>query len=126
MSLRSRPFVYLWLLSIALLAARVTDAHVHLCLDGGGRPVSVHVKDAPTHYGQDASTGHNDRDVDLSSPLVVKKSDSLDNEAIAVVGVYVLALILPTIDSDEPARVFESPALPSVFDLKPPLRGPPV
>jgi len=125
---RSRPLVLLWVLAIALLTMRMADAHLHLCFDGSDRPVSLHVADVPTHHGEhDDSSGHQDQDLDFSSPLLIKKGGgSLDDATIAVLGAYVLAFVLPEIETVTPEFDFSTAPLVSVFHLRPPLRGPPL
>lgn len=124
---RSTPLLFLWVLAIALLPVRMADAHLHLCLDGGERSMSIHVEDPPVHDGAiDADTGHTDRDVDLSNPLLIKKSGTSDKTAIAVLRVYVLALVLPVARSVEPLAELRLPAVVPAFNLRPPLRGPPL
>src|SRR5690349_12896603 len=85
----------LWLLAIALLLVRVGEAHLHLCLDGQQQqPVAMHVEDAPTHSGLEASAdGHNDVDVDLSVSPWVKKI-GVDELPIIVFASVLLALLL--------------------------------
>lgn len=106
----------------------MADAHLHLCLDGTEQPVTLHVADVPTHHGeQNGITGHQDQDLDFSSPLLIKKGGgSLDDATIAVLGAYVLAFVLPAIETVTPEFDFSTAALVSVFDLRPPLRGPPL
>ena len=125
--LRDSPIVkFLWLLAIALLLVRLGDAHLHLCLDGQQYPVAIHVQDAPTHQGAEASfDGHNDIDVDLSIAPWVKKI-GVDEMPIIVFAAVLLALLLPVLrDAIRPAQLL-IPWLPSAFTLRPPLRGPPL
>jgi hypothetical protein len=126
--LRHSPFAkLLWLLAIALLLVRVGEAHLHLCLDGQQQQsIAMHVEDAPTHSAAEASTGgHNDVDVDLSVAPWVKKI-GVDELPVIVFASIVLALLLPiTQSTSRPARRV-IPHLASVFDLRPPLRGPPL
>lgn len=115
----------LWLLAIALLLVRVGEAHLHLCLDGQQQEsVAVHVEDAPTHGGAETG-GHNDVDVDLSVSPWVKKI-GVDELPIVLFASILLALLLPISRAPSlPARLL-IPDLSSAFDLRPPLRGPPL
>lgn len=115
----------LWLLAIALLLVRVGEAHLHLCLDGQQQQaVAMHVEDAPTHGGQETG-GHNDVDVDLSVSPWVKKI-GVEELPIIVFASIVLALLLPILQgTSRPAQLL-IPNLASAFDLRPPLRGPPL
>lgn len=126
MTRRSPIVKLLWLLAIALLLVRVGDAHLHLCLDGQQYPVAIHVQDAPTHQGPEASfDGHNDIDVDLSIAPWIKKM-GVDEMPIMVFAAVLLVLLLPVLlDAIRPAQLL-IPSLPSVFTLRPPPRGPPV
>ena len=121
---------YLVLLAIALLLVRVGEAHLHLCLDGLDRAAVMHVDDAPTHDGAlTAIDGHNDLDVDLSS-LPWLKSATADDAALAVLGLFafdalLLALLLPALKTPIRRTLLRLPFPDPVFDLRPPLRGPP-
>lgn len=125
--LRNSPFAkLLWLLAIALLLVRVGDAHLHLCLDGQQHRVAMHVQDAPTHQGSEASVdGHNDVDIDLSVSPWVKKV-GLDEMPIIVFAAVLLSLFLPVLLSTVRPYQLLTPAVQSVFGLRPPLRGPPL
>ncbi|MFC4312549.1 hypothetical protein ACFPN2_25930 [Steroidobacter flavus] len=125
--LRHSPIArLLWLLAIALLLVRVGEAHLHLCLDGQQQQaVAMHVEDAPTHSGAEASDGgHNDVDVDLSVAPWVKKI-GVDEMPVIVFASILLALLLPITQSTSRPAQFVLPYLASVFSLRPPLRGPP-
>lgn len=124
--LRHSPIAkLLWLFAIALLLVRVGEAHLHLCLDGQQHPVAMHVQDAPTHNGVEASPGgHNDVDVDLSVAPWVKKI-GVDEMPVIVFASVLLALLLPISQSTSRPAQFLTPHLASAFSLRPPLRGPP-
>lgn len=125
--LRHSPIArLLWLLAIALLLVRVGEAHLHLCLDGQQQQaVAMHVEDAPTHSGLEASGGHNDVDVDLSVAPWVKKI-GVDELPVIVFASILLALLLPVSQSTSRPAQYLVPNLASAFNLRPPLRGPPL
>ena len=113
----------LWLLAIALLLVRVGEAHLHLCLDGQQQQsVAMHVEDAP---GDHEAGGHNDVDVDLSVAPWVKKI-GVDELPMIVFASILLALLLPSPQgTSRPAQLL-IPNLAAAFNLRPPLRGPPL
>lgn len=69
---------FLWVVALALLGVRTSDAHVHLCFDGQEPSASLHVSDttALCHVADDRST-HQDQDVDALGVVLAKK-DSHD------------------------------------------------
>ncbi|MGE0582899.1 MAG: hypothetical protein AB7P31_12310 [Steroidobacteraceae bacterium] len=117
-------------LAIALLLVRVGEAHLHLCLDGQDRAAAMHIEDAPRHDGTQASVdGHNDLDVDLSV-LPWLKNAATDDTTLATLGLFpldaiLLALLLPALLLTFPPARLRLPVPDSLFDLRPPLRGPP-
>ena len=122
----SRIAFVLCLVAVALLPIRMANAHLHLCLDGQERPVTFHVQDVPTHHGTaGASSGHNDVDVDIASSISAKKVSTADELSPAILGAYVLALLLPEYPRAAPQDGSLTPALTPRFDLRPPTRGPP-
>jgi hypothetical protein len=116
----------LWLLAFALLPVRMANAHLHLCADGMEPPVSLHVKDAPTHWGKDhvQEEGHTDKDVDLSSSFVAKHF-AQDDYSPALLDAYVLAILLPIQRQIAASSALVVPDLTPVLSLRPPVRGPP-
>lgn len=128
--IRSRWFVRvcLSLLCITVLLMRMGGAHLHLCLDGGEPPVSVHLStdtgvDQPhTGVGQ----GHHDQDVSLSGEALAKKLDGALQLPVLLVAAFVLFLMRPMggpiILRDRTTLV---PRVP-VFHIRPPLRAPPL
>lgn len=116
----------LWVLAVALLPIRAVNAHLHLCLDGQEQPVSLHVQDAPTHHGQaEGKEGHQDRDVEYSDSASTSKSASLKDVGQLLMTAYVIAVLLPTNVATVPDVQDGVATLPSMFDLRPPTRGPP-
>lgn len=120
----------LWLLAIALLPVRLAQAHLHMCLDGQDAPVAVHV-DIPTHHGaadhddEHTGGGHNDVDVDVSTSATVKKAGTFEDLSLDILGVYVLALVLPEHQAVLPPSAYRSVPTTVRFELLPPSRGPP-
>lgn len=126
MTARSMPTTILWLLAIVLLGVRTGDAHLHMCLDGLERLITLHVADAPLHHaGTDSADGHNDQDLDLSDSAIIKKSADLDDLPLGALIALVVVLLLPGRRSVLPHFPASTPALVSAFHIRPPLRGPP-
>lgn len=122
----SKIAMLLWLLAVALLPVRMANAHLHLCLDGQAPPVSVHVQDLAMHDGDSADEdGHTDRDLDVSQSVTLAKATNLDDFSPAILGAYVLAILLPAQIHVAPRGVLLTPDLTPAFDLRPPPRGPP-
>ena len=118
----------LWVLAIVLLPIRMANAHLHMCLDGQERAVSVHIDDVPTHHGAlDEGNGHNDLDLDLdvSPSLSVTKADSADTFSPIILGTYVLAVLLPEQRHSAPEAILLDRVQLPTLDLRPPPRGPP-
>ena len=128
---RSSTFaVLLWVIAVAMLPIRMANAHLHFCFDGQSQPVSLHVQDVPTHTAgshghQDG--GHNDRDVDYSASVVAAKhTNGGGDHDLGLLTAYVVAILLPVECSVEPAAEFRVLDPTSVFNLRPPVRGPPL
>ena len=116
----------LWLVAIALLPIRMANAHLHLCLDGQERPVTFHVQDVPTHHGAaGAPSGHNDVDLDVPPSVSAKKVSNADELSPAILGAYVLSLLLPEYPHFAPQVWLLAPPSTPQLDLRPPTRGPP-
>lgn len=123
----------------AFLVARVTGAHLHLCLDGAEPLAQLHVSDtaeidhhpdqhAHEHHvdhpeGENLGQPHEDVDVDALGNAVGKpvKLDSSLNAMLA--WVFSSGLLLP---AHQPPPVYqEAPPRPPPRFLRPLLRGPP-
>ncbi|MBL8270333.1 hypothetical protein [Steroidobacter sp.] len=118
----------LWLLAIALLPLRMTNAHLHLCMDGQKAPVALHVQDATTlgDAQPHAEGNHEDRDLDLSATTTGAKSTLVDDGLVpALLHVYVLAAVLPPPSVVAPSEVFVPSFHSAPVDGPPPARGPP-
>jgi len=119
----------LWLVSFALLAARVSDAHVHLCFDGQEPRSSLHVSQhEPICHTSDERRGdHQDQDVDIdaASPLLVKKDFQGDGVA-PIAPAEISLLLLPPDRGARPALGEHRHQTQHPHSFLPPLRGPPV
>lgn len=116
----------LWVVAIALLAVRMTDAHLHMCLDGQEPRSSWHVDDRGLHHEpSEGNTDHVDTDVSLGVLLLkAGKIDSDDLPLLLFAAVLLWAVLVPqrrgvlSFDTAAPANA-------PLFYLRPPLRGPP-
>ena len=123
---QSKIAVILGLVALAFLPIRMAHAHLHLRLDGQERPVSMHFEDVPTHHGAvSVPSGHNDFDVDVPTSVSIKKANSTDELSPAILGAYIVAVLLPEYAAVVPSAEVADPAPVVVFDLRPPTRGPP-
>lgn len=118
-------FPMLWIVAFALLAVRVSDAHLHLCFDGQEPRSSFHVSGHAVHH---APTNHSDEHVDADISLaatMAAKVAKIDSDDAAVLPV---SLQTPQFFS-LPAAVlpaFRAGITPTIRGfLRPPLRGPP-
>lgn len=117
---RARLALFVVLCAIVLLP-RLGGPHLHLCLDGAGPAVALHISDGD---GADSGTddSHQDQTVEVSNPVLGKVwPPSLDGALVLIVAVL-LAIsrqtsLLPVI------RTIPVPGSP--LFLRPPLRGPP-
>ena len=117
----------LWIAAIAVLAVRVSGAHLHLCEDGREQPVAVHMLDAPgQHHGDEAEADHKDRDLDISGPALLKKAGDFDDLTLAAVLTFAWVSLEPVAARIEPLVTSHPLPTASLFLLRPPLRGPPL
>jgi hypothetical protein len=93
---RGTPNFLIALLCVALVFARIGGAHLHLCLDGGEPPVSLHVADSGIHHAEEAvSAPHADQDLAIGQDLVVKKPfGDLDPALLAFALAFLVLLAL--------------------------------
>jgi hypothetical protein len=112
------------LVLVALIAARLSDAHLHFCLDGQEAPVALHMADGALHNdAHHVDDEHADRDVDLLESAFAKKTGS---DAKVFVLALICVLLLSAVTRSE--RIPISQRWVPFFDplrLRPPLRGPP-
>lgn len=120
MKMPARELLFV-LLCVLLLLPRVGGPHLHLCLDGSGPAVTVHLEGDGAAPAADES-GHDDRTFAKGSPVVGKVWPPALDGTLALV-VVLLFLTLPA-SFPRPARRAVIPIL-SPLSLRPPLRGPP-
>lgn len=125
----------------AFVVARVTGAHLHLCLDGAEPLAQLHVSDTAevdhhphehdqhvdhhddAHDDGDLAQSHEDVDVDALGN-VMAKAGKLDSSLNAMFAwVFVFGVLMP---ARQPAPAYrQTPARPPPRFLRPLLRGPP-
>jgi hypothetical protein len=134
--------------TLAFLGARVTGAHMHLCLDGSEPLSQLHVADTAQldhhphdhHFGEDDhgaaadhhegpiasdESSHEDVDVDAVGAAALAKIVKLDGSLIALLSwVHTYGVLMPA--SQPPPAYTEFPPRPPPQFLRPQLRGPPV
>lgn len=122
----SKLALCLWIFAIALVAMRMSGAHVHLCADGQEAAASVHFLDTSPHHAADEAAGdHQDRDVDISSAAIFKKSDT-GGDLMPLLFALIILLVLPRVKTFiYPAITVALPVGPRLY-FTPPLRGPPL
>lgn len=122
----SKLALCLWIFAIALMAMRISGAHVHLCADGQEEAASVHLLDASPHHGDDeAADGHQDRDVNISDAALFKKSFT-GGDLMPLVFALILLLVLPHVRAFIPRASTVALPLGPRLHFTPPLRGPPL
>jgi hypothetical protein len=129
------------LFTVAFLVARVTGAHLHLCLDGSEPLAQLHVSDvsevdhhhAAEHslpdphgaVGADVhSDSHDDVDVDALGNVVAKAA-KLDLPVIALLA-WCLAFVYVAFVRQSVPAIVRQPEHPPPRYLRPLLRAPPV
>ena len=129
------------LFTVAFLVARVTGAHLHLCLDGSEPLAQLHVSDVgevdhhrsaehalPDHHGAVSadlhSESHDDVDVDALGNALAKAA-KLDLPVIALLAWCLALLYVAFVRQPVPAIVRQPDRPPPRF-IRPPLRAPPV
>ena len=126
--LRRSPIarVLLFLACACLILARVNGTHLHLCFDGNEPPSSIHLVDdgdADLHFG--AHSPHQDLDVSLVGNVIVKHDTAGVDLLPALVAAIVLLGLLQTIAVRLPIARHSGTTPTSIFELRPPTRGPP-
>jgi hypothetical protein len=124
------------LFTVTFLVARLTGAHLHLCLDGSEPPAQLHVSDTTEtdHYhlaehpeaaGTSAHSGtHDDVDVDALGSVLAKVY-KVDLPIVALLAGCFVLLWLAFVRMPTPAFVRQPERSPPRY-LRPLLRGPPV
>jgi hypothetical protein len=109
---------------VLVLLAQAAGTHVHLCLDGGEPPMSVHGSAAGDHADHHDDGQHQDIDLTWAAGTVLKPSQALPvlpPLLLAVLWVCLLGALCAT-----GTRWTRGPRLPPSFLLqRPPPRGPP-
>jgi hypothetical protein len=87
----------IWALFLALLAARLSGAHVHLCFDGLEPPATMHVQNhAGQHHADQTGGSHNDVDLSAVAEALVKKAGDMGGlDLLPLLAAAVLLLIAP-------------------------------
>jgi hypothetical protein len=113
-----------WLVALAVLAVRTSDAHMHLCLGPQDERSSLHVADVGPGCDIGSSATHPDRDVKAVDTALAKKNADQDDEPtllLAAVSWRLPALQQITL----PLLAAQEVLAPQPLHLFPPLRGPP-
>jgi hypothetical protein len=128
---RSQSKLLVWLLCIALVVMRVGAVHIHFCADGSEPAASVHVGDTGLDdldhpRGSGVDSAFSDSDLSVSGDILLKKW-AADADLASITVAFALLLCLVAIVRSVPVN--RGPLLVRVsdpFQLRPPLRGPPV
>lgn len=119
--------VILLLVCAMLVMAQISGTHLHLCFDGQEPAASVHLTedgDADLHIG--ASATHFDMDVSLVGNALVKKLiPGFDLTPMLLTSILLFGALVQMC-RDMPGWREDAPASATAFDLRPPLRGPPL
>ena len=118
----------LWVVALALIVARTSDAHMHLCFDGQEAPSSLHVSDRSVvcHLPDGPSGTHQDQDVDaVGAALAKKDSQAQSVDPLPIADIVLLLLAPPRSSVAREVTPDDLPVNPPYLNL-PPLRGPPV
>ena len=114
----------LWVVALALLVVRTSDAHMHLCLDPQDRGSSLHVADVGPSCDVGSSASHPDRDVKAVDTALAKKNADHGDEPALLPAAFSWRLPAPRQITLPPLT---APAVlaPQPLHFLPPLRGPP-
>lgn len=119
-----RPLrVYLLLLCVALLCARVGGVYLHLCLDGQEPPVSAHLSEPDHHDRFHGSPTHSDRDVSLADDALTPLYKLFADLPPLLAALWFGLLLMVTAHAIPPAG--PNSFAPQTRFRRPPLRGPP-
>jgi hypothetical protein len=138
--LSSQSRFLLAVVCVAMVAMRLTGAHLHYCFDGREPPVTLHADghtqaDSHAHHldvlatadGSDqAGVMHDDLDVSVSDGALVKKAASLFDPFFWIAASVLLCLLAPLVRVRISTVEHSLPIGPHRAHLRPPLRGPPV
>lgn len=118
--------VLLFLACACLILARVNGTHLHLCFDGSEPRSSIHLAsdaEADLHLG--AHSPHEDLDVSVVGNVLVKQDAAGIDLLPVLVAALVLLLLIQTTAVRVPLARYAPRAPTSLFELRPPSRGPP-
>jgi hypothetical protein len=122
--LKPHTRLLLVLMCVLMLGARVSGAHLHLCLDGNEPPVVLHMQSDVDHH--QAEPAHTDVDVSVAGhPLAKKGGVDHDHLSAMVASVYLLFFSPQQAVAAHRSEI-TVPLVRSAHYLRPPLRGPPV
>jgi hypothetical protein len=118
----------LWIVAVALIGARVTGAHLHLCLDGHEPRSSIRLSDSDSlcETNHDADEKHQDQDVDAVGTALAKKAAQDDSVAAPTFFAILVTLNPPPADVRSVRPVDDAHPTQPPNLLRPPSRGPPV
>lgn len=116
---------------VSMLVLRVGGAHLHLCLDGGEPPMSLHLGDSGLHHvdvdaehaGVLQDAPHTDQDVRIAADVLIKKQ--IDLGTLAILFAVLLVILLSRRRSLLPELLHLPFFAHAPVRLWPPLRGPP-
>ncbi|WP_428310016.1 hypothetical protein [Hydrocarboniphaga sp.] len=120
-----RPWL-ITLMCLALVIARVSGAHLHMCFDGNEPPVTFHLTDqGPHHDGADAKAHHQDAEASATGEAVAKSGKSFFKLPLFLLAALLLWAALPLVRRF--GFALSASARPIALPyLRPPLRGPPL
>ncbi len=127
--MNTHSFARLWLItlvSVSLLAVRVSGVHLHLCRDGQEPPATVHISDAGDHddHHTPADEPHADLDVLLDDGLAKTAKSLFDLPSLAgpAAAPYVLVALQGAVWTQDRRTISRTVSRL----LRPPSRGPPL
>lgn len=121
----SRPWLVA-LICVALLVARVSGAHLHLCFDGNEAPVTFYLADQkPHHDGLGAQAHHQDAEASATGEAVAKNYKAFFDLPLFLLAALLLWSLLPSARSFPVAFPASVRPIAQPY-LRPPLRGPPL
>jgi hypothetical protein len=114
----------LWVVALALLVVRTSDAHMHLCLDPKDQGSSLHVADVGPECDVGSSATHPDRDVKAVDTALAKKNAEHGDEP-ALLPVALFWRVPAPRQITLPPLAAQAVLAPQPLHFLPPLRGPP-
>ncbi len=114
----------MWMIVFAVMTAKASGAHVHLCMDGQEPPASVHLADVHDDEHHQEEKGQADKDVNPLYGTMAKKGGP-DFDLGFAMTMVVLSWDLPIARHGPFPPEFQSIPRDHSFYWRPPLRGPP-